>query len=199
MPIPLPQEVTELAPLAAALDAAEHAERLSWIYRLSGAEQRWLYRLAEGGAVHADELVGEGVTHHLGRNGLAVFNRFQKRFARSGDAVVGYNHNPGLIAPLVGPGHFTAVDSPAVPGEVWIDYRHLPAESHPDFPPLRDNERGIPALVFGNMVDVLRRVSAHVTIGNAYKDMPRDDVPGLLARLGSLLPTAPFVLCRQRP
>ncbi len=139
---------------------------------------------------------------HIGRNGLDLFNLFEKRFARMGDAIVGYNHNDfgrlaSVAARVTGPGHYTAYASPEREGEVWIDYRKPPTVQHPDFPPLQGNEQGLPALVFGNMVDVLRRVSAHVSIGDSFKDFERPDRPSLLTRVGSKLPTAPFVLCRK--
>ncbi len=184
--------------LAKALDAATHEARVAWIRTLGEGAQRRLFEMCEGRPVHLDELVGEGaqVGRHVGRNGLPLFNRFEKRFARLGDEVVGYNHNPWPLDRLFGPGHFLAYESPERPGEIWIDYRSLPSDPHPEFPPLRSNERGLAALVFGNMVDVVRRVSLHVTIGDSFKNMPRDTTVPVLARVGSLLPTAPFVLCR---
>lgn len=205
MSIPRPCDVEQLAPITEALEAASHAERVAWVRSLSGREQLALYALAEGSAVTLDELVGEEgqVVRHLGRNGLAAFNLFEKRFARLGDQVVGYNHNEfgalgGLAARVTGPGHYTAYPSPQQPGEIWIDYRKLPTTQHPEFPPLRDNERGLPGLVFGNMVDVLRKVSTGVFIGDSFKDFERPDRPPLLTRIGSALPTAPFALCREQ-
>jgi hypothetical protein len=201
MTIPKPTDVSSLEPITQALDAASHDERVAWVRSLNGKQQYRLFELAEGRPVKLDELVrgDESMVRHFGRNGLALFNKFEKRFARLGDAVVGYNHNDfGFLGPLMalitGPGHYTAYESGV---EVWIDYRMLPTRQHPDFPPLRDNERGLPALVFGNMVDRMRRVSQHVVIGDAFKNMPREDKPPLMARIGSLFPTAPFVLCRE--
>ncbi len=204
MPIPRPHDVEELPPITEALRRAGHDERVAWVRSLDGREQHALYALAEGQAVTVDELVGEEgqVVRHLGRNGLAGFNLFEKRFSRMGDQIVGYNHNEfgalsSIAARITGPGHYTAYPSPQREGEVWIDYRRLPTVQHPDFPPLRDNEHGLPGLVFGNMVDVLRKVSTHVFIGDSFKDFERPDRPPLLTRIGSKMPTAPFVLCRE--
>ena len=199
MTLPRFEDVTDIDALAEALDAADHDERVKWIRRLGEKAQRRLYEMAEGRPVDLEELVGDDgeLVRHVGKNGLPLFNRFEKCFARLGDQVVGYNRNNWIVQLVTGPGHYLAYPSPNRPGEIWIDYRRLPTVQHPDVPPLRSNERGIPALVFGNMVDVLRRVSKHVTIGDAFKNFDREE-PQLpvLVRVGAALPTAPFVLCR---
>lgn len=207
MDLPKPSTVSDVRTLADALDASTHEVRLSWIRSLGRSEQYALFELARGRPVRVDELVAEPgrVVRHLGKNGLPLFSWFEKRFVRLPDGSVGgYNHNEfGLIAPIAamvtGPGHFVAVDAPDGAPEVWIDYRRIPAIQHPDFPPLQTNESGLPALVFGDMVDVLRRVSRHVTIGDSFKGKyPRPDAAPFLARMGAtLFPTAPFVLCQE--
>lgn len=206
MSIPLPTEVDDLSVLTEALDATGHDQRLAWAYTLGGKQQYRLYDLAAGKqAVTPDDLHGgdgEVVRHH-GRNGLMLFNHFEKRCAKVGDELVGFNHNewPGLIGRIArrvtGPGHYSFYASPDVPGEVWIDYRRVPTRSHEAFPPLVDNESGLRQLVFGNMVDVLRRVSEHVFIGDSFKNFPRDDRPPFFTRLASLGATAPFILVQQ--
>ena len=86
------------------------------------------------------------------------------------------------LAPLTGPGYFVAHEDPQRP-EVWIDYTRVPG-SHPEsWPPLRGNESGLARFVYGFMVDTLRGVSEHVTIGSAARK-GRD--------IGSW-----FVLCRE--
>ena len=50
-----------------------------------------------------------------------------------------------------------------------VDYRRVP-EAHPDgWPAIRRNEQGLSRFVYGFMVDTLRRVSEHVTIGSAAR------------------------------
>lgn len=201
MTIAHPTEVRELAALSAQLDNATHAQRLAWAYTLDEKAQLALYALAKGQPLDLDDVVGKdgAVMIHHGRNGMPIFNRFQKRFARLGNTVVGYNHNDTIGKPffhplmkrLIGPGHYTTYEAPDGDG-LWIDYRMIPEQQHPEYPPLIDNEHGTRALVFGNMVDVLRRASRHVFIGNAYKD--KSPARTLMARIGSRLPTAPFVL-----
>jgi hypothetical protein len=67
--------------------------------------------------------------------------------------------------------------------EVLVDYNRVP-DAHPDgWPAIRTNERGLSRFVYGFMIDTLRRVSEHVTIGSAAR-RGRD--------IGSW-----FVLCRQ--
>ena len=59
----------------------------------------------------------------------------------------------------------------------------MPSE-HPDgWPEIRSNERGLSRFVYGFMIDTLRRVSKHVTIGSA-------------ARKGKDLGSW-FILCRE--
>jgi hypothetical protein len=125
--------------------------------------------------------------HHFGRNTLPLFTHFEKRFCRPRDAdpkkpgeLYGFNFH--TLAPLAGPGYFVAREDPGRP-EVWVDYNQVPP-SHPEgWPEIVSNNRGLPRLVFGFMVDTLRGVSEHVTIGSAAR-RGRD--------LGSW-----FVLCRK--
>jgi len=203
MSLLLPKDAPSLAPITAALDAATPDARKVWVRSLNGDQQKHLYALAQGNPVRVDELVGDDGAVHIGdgRNGLGLFNKFQKRFARAGSEIGGYNHGSeiaGFLSPIVnwftGPGHFVAYDSPDVYGEVWIDYRRIPAVRHPEFPPLIDNESGFRSLVFGNMVDVLRRVSRHVFVGDSFKNFPRTTPMNLGSRIGSKLATAPFVI-----
>ena len=69
--------------------------------------------------------------------------------------------------------------------EVDIDYRELPDVQPPGWPAIKSNERGLGRFVYGFMVDTLRRVSQHVTIGSA-------------ARNGKPIHSW-FVLCREDP
>ena len=120
-----------------------------------------------------DELVGapEAVVIHEGKNSLPFFCEFQKRFVRRADgSVQGYNHNSGLVAAFAGPGHYTARQHDA--HEVWIDYTRLPADAPAAFPALIDNDGGTRRLLFGGMVDRLRKVGETFTIGLAPRHGP---------------------------
>jgi hypothetical protein len=118
---------------------------------------------------------------------LPAFTIFEKRFCRpeGADAVKPgelYGFNFQTLAAVTGPGYFVAREDAARP-EVLVDYNHVP-DTHPDgWPEIRRNERGLSRFVYGFMVDTLRGVSEHVTIGSAARN-GKD--------LGSW-----FILCRE--
>ena len=180
--------------IAGLLDGLDPTIRPRVIRRLGRVGQRSLYAKVEGHAsleltdlVPPDcaELAG---VRHLGRNSLPAFTIFEKRFCRlpgsdpsAPGALAGYNFQ--TLSPLTGPGYFMAVEDENT-REVLVDYRRLPDQKPADWPEIRSNERGLARFVYGFMVDRLRRVSEHVTIGSAARN-GRD--------LGSY-----FILCRVR-
>lgn len=179
--------------IAGLLDALGSAERIRAVRSLGRAEQRRLYDAVRGAAaVRLVDLVPPATpdlvaVRHYGRNTLPLFTHFEKRFARppgenaaSPRRLVGFNFQ--TMSPVTGPGYFVAYED-AARGEVQIDYRETPTQTPADWPPVRPNDRGLGRLVYGNMVDTLRRVSEHVTIGSAARG-GKD--------LGSW-----FVLCRE--
>ena len=175
------------------LDGLVHVERVAAVRSLGRAEQRRLYAAVAGALpLHLADLVPPSapelaaVRHH-GRNTLPAFTIFEKRFCRPRGAdrqkpgeLWGYNHQS--TSWLTGPGYFVAYEDPGIP-EVLIDYTRLPAGRAEGWPGIRGNERGPARFVYGFMVDRLRRVSEHVTIGSA-------------ARRGRELGSW-FVLCRE--
>jgi hypothetical protein len=104
---------------------------------------------------------------HEGKNSLPVFTQFQKRFARteSGE-LFGYNH--GITMALTGPGYFVVRDGDR-PNELAIDYTIRPQTQLQGWPALAANTSGIRSLVFGEMVDHMRRLSTHIAVGRAAK------------------------------
>ncbi len=181
------------AEIARFLDALAPSDRVDACRALGRSEQRRLYEATDGFAeVKLADLVPASVgdmtpVRHYGRNTLPLFTHFEKRFCRPGaadgskpDQLYGFNFQ--TMAAVTGPGYFVAREDPARP-EVLIDYRAVPP-AHPDgWPEIRPNERGLSRFVYGFMVDTLRRVSEHVTIGSAAR-RGRD--------LGSW-----FILCRE--
>jgi len=166
--------------VAALLDGLAHDERVTWVRSAGRSEQRRLWEAAAGflplslqDLVPAARKDGETV-RHFGKNTLPAFTHFEKRFCRpagedprSPRVLHGFNFQS--LAWLTGPGYYVARQDPALP-EVLIDYREVPREAPPGWPALRGNE-GIPArFVYGFMVDRLRRVSEHVTIGSAARN-----------------------------
>lgn len=172
-PIPLPALVERPATLREGLASHPPDAQRAWMQGLGLWQLRALWRLAERDPqpFACDDLVhGDGVTICKGKNHLPVFAWFEKRFARVGDQIVGYNET-GWQKLFVGPGHFV-VRASDVSDEVLIDYGTTPSATHPDFPPLRDNSFGwpgplAPVVYGGGMVDKVRRVSPHLLIGKA--------------------------------
>ena len=167
--IPLPSQVDDLATLSQALDAADHETRLAWLGTLNKKEMKKLYGQATGTTLnaaffHADT---DAVVIHHGKNSLPAFTRFQKRMIRVGDRTQGYNDQ--TMAWLTGPGHFLVRPSQDVEGEFWLDYTWEPDTAPEVFPAVKSNMSGTSRLVYGGMIDVMRRVSANVTIGAAVK------------------------------
>lgn len=165
--------------VARALDSMGHAERVLAIRAVGRVEQRRLYEAVDGfrplrmvDAVPAS-LPALTPVRHYGKNTLPAFTHFEKRFCRPPDAdpqqpdrLWGYNH--ASTAGLVGPGYFVLRPDPAR-GELLVDYNLLPEGKPAGWPEIRSNERGLGRFVYGFMIDTLRGVSEHVTIGSAAR------------------------------
>jgi hypothetical protein len=165
--------------IARFLDGLPHAERVAAVRSLGRAEQRRLYEAVEGFLpLRLSDLVPPvtadlvPVRHH-GRNTLPAFTVFEKRFCRpraqdreKPGELWGYNHQS--TAWITGPGYFVAREDTDRP-EVLIDYTRVPAGRAEGWPEIRPNDRGLARFVYGFMVDRLRRVSEHVTIGSAAR------------------------------
>lgn len=109
---------------------------------------------------------------HVGQNNLPAFDRFQKRFCKpEGDGPVtelyGYNQQPWSW--FSGPGYFVVRASTDEPGALDIDYQVVPKAKPATWPTIAENRGFGPTIVYGSMVDVLRGISAHVTIGRARR------------------------------
>ena len=176
------QDTIDVDALSDAFDGADHATRLAAIGKFTPKLQRNLFEAAQGRSVTVAQVVPEDtaalqeVIHH-GQNTLPAFRSFQKRFCRptaehkpdNRDVLWGYNHQ--TMSGITGPGYFVAYDD-ADTGEVVIDYRELPPERPDSWPQIIDNKARLGRFVYAGMVDRLRRVSDHVTIGRAYKSKP---------------------------
>jgi len=165
--------------IARFLDGLAHVERVEAVRSLGRSEQRGLYAAVDGFLpLRLADLVPPStadlapVRHH-GRNTLPVFTLFEKRFCRprgqdreKPGELWGYNFQTFSFA--TGPGYFIAREDPSRP-EVLVDYNQVPA-GHPEgWPEVRRNEVGLSRFVYGHMIDTLRRVSEHVTIGSAAR------------------------------
>lgn len=168
---------------------AEHLEALpsdsQWeeLAVLGRSEQRRLFEIADRRItlphfVPEDRDPGVPVVHR-GRNTLPLPRKhrfFEKRFCRPRDGserLFGYNEAPSRG--LVGPGYFVAVPTAGNAeweprGAVVVDYFRVPdgpvAEGWPSVVP---NSKGLQRFVYHHTRDFMRRVSARVSIGAAYK------------------------------
>jgi hypothetical protein len=108
---------------------------------------------------------------HDGKNSLPAHTIFQKRFCRPSDpsaedTLLGYNYQS--LSPITGPGYYVAHPS-TEPGEVDIDYTMLPREKPPEWPDIVGNDERLGRFVYYGMIDVMRGLSPHVSIGRARK------------------------------
>lgn len=192
--------------LAEVLDGIGHAGRVETIRRWDARVQSRLYEAVKGfRSLTLDHFVPPEtaslveVIHH-GKNSLPTFTLFEKRFCKpeleegeeDGEAQLwGYNegHVESLIETKVftGPGYFvTHAPRDRVEiseGEIDIDYRMLPKGKVASWPPVAPNEDRLGRFVYAGMVDVMRGISNHVSIGRAIK--------------GGRYIDAWFVLCRE--
>ncbi len=177
-----------IATIAGHLDGLSHHDRVAEVTALRAKQVAALYERATDCHVElaffVPDQVAEGVevVHH-GINTLPVIGgTFRKRFAREGQdstRLLGFNDSDGLVganAWFTGPGYFVVrprgCDNPDGRDceQLFIDYyeqpSQCPVEGWPDpKPPLALTAK----LVWAKMCDYMWRVSAHVSVGTAYK------------------------------
>lgn len=159
--------------LAEHLDALSHDARVAALHTLGRSDQRALYDKVAGFKpidleyfVPKNVAPGTPVRHH-GWNSLPAFRLFEKRFYRYGDETAGANFQ--TLSPLTGPGYFCCrLDEGA--REVLIDYNLLPSTAPGGWPAITPNTRFPSSLVYGRMIDRMRYVSRHVSIGSATRN-----------------------------
>ncbi len=167
----------DLPRLSKDLDEIGHAARVWATRHWERDTQARLWEAAKGfRPVTLDDYVPPGVASLTevitwGMNTLPVHNHFQKRFARPSDPevkdrLVGYNHQS--LSGLTGPGYYVAHPA-ADEGEVDIDYTMAPTEKPAAWPTIVPNSSRLGVLIYHGMVDVMRGVSSHVSIGRARK------------------------------
>lgn len=177
----------DLDELANHLNSLDHQGRMAIIELWDKAVQKNLFELCKGRTVKTDDIVPHGfydqqVIHH-GKNSMPMFSSFQKRFAilskdkdlenrdRASAQVIGYNEWSKLLVGLTTPGYYRGYED-AETGEFVVDYNQIPEQTLEIWPALMPNEARIGRFVFAKMVDRLRKVSNHVTIGRAFKKKP---------------------------
>ena len=172
--------------VAALLDGMSHEARVAATRTLSRKDQRALYALAQDAAplgldhfVPADRAARAAVRHH-GWNALplpAAGRRVETRCARpedgDGERLFGYNESP--VRGLIGPGYFVAIPTRGNTdweprGAIVVDYFQIPDGPVPDrWPDVVPNRKGLQVFVYDKTRDFMRGVSAHVSVGAAYK------------------------------
>lgn len=169
----LAESTTTQAQLATHLDALDGGERVRQCRALSGKAQKRLWQVCQGAAPFTlDDLVPPSIADgqpiiYAGKNSLAMFTHFEKRFVRQGGAVVGYNHQSASW--ITGPGYFTVEPSQTRAGELLFDYTRVPSSAPAGWPPIKSNEAGLSRFVYKNLHDFCRRVSRDVIIGWATR------------------------------
>lgn len=180
----------DIGEVARVLEGLSAPQRLTAVRSLSGAAQAKLYEAAKGVRKLAlDELVPAateplvGVVHE-GKNSLPLFTHFAKVFCRPrADAreLWGYNRSGSFVQTVVGPGYFVVYEGPG--DELLIDYARLPSGKPPGWPEVIGNGERLSRFVYAGMIDALRGVSSHVSVGRAIRNGKVQDNW--------------FVLCRQ--
>jgi hypothetical protein len=167
----------DLARIAEILDGLGHDGRCHTVRTWTKRHHGSIFEAAKGfRPLDIDFLVPGGAVLeeviHEGHNTLPMFRRFEKRFVKiEGESypVGGYNHQS--MEAFTGPGYFTVTKGETDhEGELVIDYRTVPRTKPASWPEIRSNDSGLAALVNGGMVDYLRGISSHVSIGVAFKD-----------------------------
>ncbi len=159
--------------IAAHLDALPATERLAQVLAITGSSVGKLYDAVAGAPPISvaefcpPELAERKTLIYEGRNSLPAFSRFQKRFQRRGDQVVGYNHQTMSFA--TGPGYFITVDGDDFRRELLFDYTQEPPFVPEGWPPYAPNSSLRSRLVYFNMKDYCRRVARGVIVGAAFK------------------------------
>lgn len=163
------------------LDGLGHEGRVHAVHTWNKHRQAAIFEAAkDNGPLTIDYFVGPHIAPKVevateGMNTMPMFTWVRKHFAKtSADAteLVGYNNIPPFHMSFSGPGYFMARNDEAA-GEVLVDYERIPTDqaSLPAGWPKIVPNSGLPlrGVVYGTMVDRMRKVSKHVSIGRASK------------------------------
>ncbi len=147
------------------VDAAAPEAQLAWMHSLGKKEMDALWE--KGGKLTIDHFVigPDVIAQHEGQNSLLPgFDRFEKHFTERGGVVQGINVQ--FFSFVTGPGHFIAREEG---DDVLFDYTVTPADIPTGWPALVPNDKGLSNLVYGGMIDVVRKVSTRICVGKAFR------------------------------
>ena len=166
--------------LAEVLDGMGHPGRLATIRGWHLHHQARLYAAVKGlRPLTLAHFVPDSVgplteVIHWGMNSLPAFTHFQKRFCKptaESKELYGYNENWHEFASS--PGYFVLHEPESrpdvVPGELDIDYTKIPASKPESWPAIVPNETRLGRFIYAGMIDVMRGISQHVSIGRAFR------------------------------
>lgn len=164
--------------LAQILDGLGHDGRVHTTRTWDKRRQEAIFEAVKGfRPLDLDFLVPSGTDPlveiiHFGHNTLPAFSNFQKRFVKlDGEDVPvgGYNHQS--MQGITGPGYFSVTKGEGDhEGELVIDYTKVPKSKPDAWPEIQKNDGFVSGIVNGGMIDYLRGISQHVSIGVAYKN-----------------------------
>ncbi|MGD0675362.1 MAG: hypothetical protein ABSC94_08085 [Polyangiaceae bacterium] len=168
----------DLPRLSADLDDLGPPGRLWAVQQWTRADMAVLWDAAQGfRPLTLDDFVPPTVAPlveviHWGKNSMPFATYFEKRFCRavaaSGEPrIIGYNEQP--FAGLTGPGYYVGCPSEPL-DEVALDYTIVPEEVPPTWPPVRSNSDRLGRWVYAGLVDIMRGLSSHVTIGRVKRN-----------------------------
>lgn len=167
----------DIQELGAALDECDAPTRLMQIRSLGKRAQAQLYEAAKGARkLKLEQIVPAEtpdlveVVHH-GKNTLGMFTQFAKVFCRpkrEAKELWGYNRAGAFIETSVGPGYYVAYEGPG--DEVLIDYTRVPPGKPEHWPEIQSNKSRLSRFVYADMIDALRAVSTHVSVGRAIRN-----------------------------
>ena len=166
----------DLTQVATFLDGLDRASRLEAVRSLGKRAQANLFEAVRGvRKLTLHDIVPARVkpleeVPHDGKNSLPMFTHFAKVFTRPEEGsseLWGYNRNSGFIETFVGPGYYVSYEQN---GEIMVDYTRVPGGKLDAWPAILPNTSRASRFVYAGMIDVLRGVSKHVTIGRAIRN-----------------------------
>lgn len=180
------REKVSVDEIAKTLDAMSHAERVAQMGPVGGKLQGALYEMAHGRTTELSYFVPDGCVNteiiHEGRNFAPAFNRFQKRFARIGDEITGYNEQTFKL--FTGPGYFVGevLDNPEGLKQFAINYTKTPTQKMPGWPKILPAAARLGRFVYGGAHDWMWGISSHMSIGRVHKQGKWHDMWFILTR-----------------
>ncbi len=156
------------------LNNLKHRQRVDATRALPQEAFPWLFEGVKGfRPVFEEDFVHRGTLAmtpviHVGTNNLPFFREFNKVMYRQPNGVIA-GRNEQTMEWLTGPGYFIVDPRLGDKGEIAFDYTRLPELCLPKWPKIKSNDSGFSVFVYRGLIDVMRRVSDHVTVGRAFR------------------------------